>query len=297
MTPKTRLRDVLFDALAGFVALCGLLAFAVAYQRNNFQLYLAVPGALFFLAGTIRGANARGSAWLRGLAISLGGAVPVVIIKETRAAFTEHGYVPLFFAFSFLSAVAGVHCRSLMSRGRLKTAVVTVLFSAAVVGLFVAVAVPALMAKWSSKRINQPSVAFSFATPDTGAVNSSDLRGRTVVLAFWATWCPPCRQELPEVQKVYERYRENRGVAFYLVGEGWDGDTLEKQAALAAQLKLSIPLAFDSHDTAKLLGVDDLPRLLILDGEGHVRLMHGGYDESEHLAAELSKEIAQFSGN
>ena len=83
--------------------------------------------------------------------------------------------------------------------------------------------------RYDSGRVLQRSRMFR--RDYAGAVTSSHLRGRTVVLAFWATWCPPCRQELPEVQKVYDRYRENTKVAFYVVGEGWEGDTFEKQTA------------------------------------------------------------------
>ena len=55
-------------------------------------------------------------------------------------------------------------------------------------------------------------------TLDGRPVTSTDLHGRVVVLAFWATWCVPCRQELPDLEKAYEQYKQNPNVAFYAVG-------------------------------------------------------------------------------
>jgi peroxiredoxin len=152
------------------------------------------------------------------------------------------------------------------------------------------------MARWSSEQVNRPAPSFSLVTLDGKSVTSTDLRGRVVVLAFWATWCLPCRQELPDLQKVYEQYEGDSNVAFYAVGGPWGDDTAEKESTFAKQKKLNMPLAFDSHGTAQALGVSTFPSLIILDGAGRIRLVHSGYDASEHLAQHVSKEVGALVG-
>ncbi len=206
-------------------------------------------------------------------------------------AMTAQGYVPLFIVFSVLLAVAGVETRHLLARGRRRAASVVAVLSFGAVIVAIATAVPSLMARWSSEHVNRPAPAFSLATLEGKPVTSADLRGRVVVLAFWATWCVPCQQELPELQKVYEQYEGNSHVAFYAVGGPWGEDTAEKESAFARQIKLDMPLAFDSEGTGKALGVNTLPALIVLDGAGRIRMVHNGFDASEHLGRNLSKEV------
>jgi peroxiredoxin len=292
MSLRTILKSAALDVLAGFVALCFLLAFVVIYKRNDLQLFSLVTATVFFLAGLLRGASAPQNLLLKALLIGLGGAVPVVVMRVTSTAFTEQGYVPLFVAFSLSLAMAGAETRRLLARGRLRTAPLLAFLSFAAATLAVGMAIPPLMARWSSKEVNLPVPAFSLVTPDGKTVNSADLRGRVVVLAFWATWCVPCRQELPDLQKAYEQYKNNRNAAFYAVGGPWGGDSIGKEFAFASRIDLTLPLAFDSHGAAQALGVHSFPALVILDGDGHVRLIHNGYDASEHLARQVGKTVA-----
>lgn len=137
-----------------------------------------------------------------------------------------------------------------------------------------------------------PVPVFSLATPDGMNVSSADLRGRVIVLAFWATWCTPCRQELPDLQKAYSHDKGSRTAAFYAVDGPWGGDTIEKESAFAARMNLALPLAFDSHGAARrALGVYALPALVILDSEGRVRLFQNGYAPSERLGRKITAKL------
>jgi len=291
------LKHPAFGILSGLLALCLVLAFAVIQKHNDLQLFSLTTAVAFFLAGTLRGASDPENLWLNVVLISLGGVLPVYVMRVTGMAFTEQGYVPLFFAFSPCFAVAGVEASRLFLRGWPKTAVLLTLLSSATATLVIAFGIPPLMAKWSSEEINRPAPAFSFMMLDGERVTSASLRGRVVVLAFWATWCVPCRQELPELEKVYEQYKQNPNVAFYAVGGPWGGDTMDKESAFAKQMGLDLPLAFGSPETRLALQVIDFPALVILDGAGHIRLIHTGYDASEHLAQRLSKEVDVVMGN
>jgi thiol-disulfide isomerase/thioredoxin len=123
-------------------------------------------------------------------------------------------------------------------------------------------------------------------------VTSADVQGHVVVLAFWATWCVPCRQELPELQNTYDKFKGDSSVVFYAVGGPWGDDTKDKQSAFAKEIGLNLPLAFGSPETQRALGISGFPASVILDGAGHIGLVHKGYDASEHLARRVSGEVA-----
>lgn len=289
------LKSVRSDVLAGFVALCLLILFVAVSRTNDLQSFSLTTCVLFFLAGFLRGGGTAQRLWLKAVLIALGGVVPVVAMRATGTALTAQGYVSLFILFSLLVAVAGVEARRLFSRGHKPAAF---LLAAIVLGssaLAIVLATPLLVAKWSSQYINRPAPSFSFVTLDGKTVTSADLHGRVVVLVFWASWCVPCRQELPAFQETYERYKENSAVRFYAVGGPWGGDTTEKEKSFVVQMKLDLPFVFDSHGTSQDFGVSGFPSLVILDEAGRIRMVHTGYDASEHFAQHVSQEVEVLS--
>jgi len=293
---SANLKSIALDLLAGLIALFVVLVWLHVSRNNDLQRIALITAALFLLAGVLRAADMSQNPALKALVIGLGGIVPVAIMRVTRFAFTEYGYVPFFVAFSLLMAAAGAAMRHFLARGQTWSACLTALLSLTGAILAAVMLVPVLVANWSSKAINLPVSAFSLDTPDGKTVTSADLRGRVVVLAFWATWCTPCRQELPDLQKAYEHYKDDPKATFYAVGGPWEGDTIEKESAFAARLNLGLPLAFDSHGAWKMLGVRGFPALVILDGNGHVRLFHNGYDASERLARQVTTEVGVLEG-
>lgn len=158
-------------------------------------------------------------------------------------------------------------------------------------------AIPPLISACSSGKVNLPVPGFSLRTATGSTVSSADLRGRVVVLAFWATWCIPCREELPALQTAYERYSSTRNATFYAVDGPWGGDTIGQESAFAARMNVTLPLAFDLHGAARqALGVYALPAVIILDSSGHVRLFHEGYDASERLGRLVATEANLLEG-
>ena len=101
-------------------------------------------------------------------------------------------------------------------------------------------------------------------------LNFSDLKGRVVLLNFWASWCAPCVEELPVLEQLYQRYRE-RGLV--IVGVGID-DSAERLLAVAERLKLTYPnyLATDAK-VSGLYKIGGLPESLILDAQGRVAMI------------------------
>ena len=151
---------------------------------------------------------------------------------------------------------------------------------------------PPLMGKLSGQHVNLPAPEFSLTTEDGKVLTSAGLRGKVVVLAFWATWCEPCWQELPRVEKVYASYKDSRAVIFWAVNARAGGDTDEMAEAFAKKMRLGLPLAYTENANAVRLGVDGYPTLVLVDASGRVRFIHHGYDGSERLESNLAHEIA-----
>ncbi len=102
----------------------------------------------------------------------------------------------------------------------------------------------------------------------------SEYRGDVVMINFWATWCGPCRQEMPLLDELYGRYQR---VGFSLLGINIDDDS-RRAMAMVNELGVSFPVLFDEHkEVSKLYQVDAMPVTILLDREGTVRHIHHGY--------------------
>jgi peroxiredoxin len=111
--------------------------------------------------------------------------------------------------------------------------------------------------------------AVDFTLPDlAGAPQKlSDLRGKIVFLNLWATWCPPCRAEMPSMQALYERLKD-RDFAMVAVAEDTDAAAV---ASFVKELGLTFPVLLDTenHLPARL-GVTGFPETFVIDRDGQV---------------------------
>jgi peroxiredoxin len=131
------------------------------------------------------------------------------------------------------------------------------------------------------------------AKSDSGRnVRLSELRGQVVLINFWASWCSPCRQELPLLNKIYTQYRS---AGFVLLAVNVD-DNRKDADTMLKRLNLRFPTLFDGgKNVAKLYGVDTMPATLVIDRDGRVRYVHRGYYDGyerkyEQQVRELLKE-------
>ncbi|RLA31720.1 MAG: TlpA family protein disulfide reductase [Gammaproteobacteria bacterium] len=102
----------------------------------------------------------------------------------------------------------------------------------------------------------------------------SEYRGDVVMINFWATWCGPCRQEMPLLDDLYGRYQR---VGFTLLGVNIDDDS-RRAMKMIEELGVNFPVLFDeSKDVSKLYAVEAMPVTVLVDREGTVRHVHHGY--------------------
>ncbi|MGH8428607.1 MAG: TlpA family protein disulfide reductase, partial [Gammaproteobacteria bacterium] len=130
---------------------------------------------------------------------------------------------------------------------------------------------------------------------DGGTVPASALRGKTVVLAFWATWCEPCREELPQLANLYNKHwRSNPRIKFYAVDVGLGGDTPAKAKAFLEKLGINLPAAFDKGGdlSRKLRTGGVLPVRVVIAPDGVVRFRKAGYATSDAGFSTLQKAVA-----
>jgi cytochrome c biogenesis protein CcmG, thiol:disulfide interchange protein DsbE len=123
--------------------------------------------------------------------------------------------------------------------------------------------------------LNAPAPAFEAPTMEGELVSLEDLRGQVVLLNMWATWCPPCRWEMPHLQSLHEELGD-RGLA--VVGVSVDSAGSDRQVRqFLDELGITFMILRDPAERGhRLFGGYGLPITVLIDGEGIVRWRHMG---------------------
>ncbi len=115
---------------------------------------------------------------------------------------------------------------------------------------------------------------FTLRTLEGPNLRLKELRGQVVMVNFWATWCGPCRQEMPHLSRLSAKYQ---GAGFVLLGVNVDDDS-HKAADMAQKLGLKFPVLMDADKSAiSLFDVKTMPTTVLIDRSGKVRFIHDGY--------------------
>jgi len=126
----------------------------------------------------------------------------------------------------------------------------------------------------SSGMEGQPAPDFALKSSTGENLRLSEYRGDVVMINFWATWCGPCRQEMPLLDELYTRYQR---VGFNLLGVNIDDDS-RRAMKMIEELGVNFPVLFDARkEVSKLYDVEAMPVTVLVDREGTVRHVHHGY--------------------
>ena len=134
----------------------------------------------------------------------------------------------------------------------------------------------------------RPAPDFTLQTADGGQVRLAELRGQVVLLNFWATWCPPCKAEMPDLNALYQEHGPARN--FVVLGIN-DEEAQPEVEAFARRNGIRFPLALDLDGTvtARRYGVRGLPTSMIVDREGNIRDTWTGQISKAAMVARLAR--------
>ena len=128
---------------------------------------------------------------------------------------------------------------------------------------------------------------FKLTRTNGSALDLTSMRGKVLVLNFWATWCGPCRTELPLFQKTVEKYRNDPGVAFLAISTDEDRDLVQPYLK---QNNYQLPVVFadriDDH-----FNISSIPTTIILNPAGQVAFRMRGFNPNDDFVARLSEKI------
>jgi len=162
----------------------------------------------------------------------------------------------------------------------------------ATVGAILLGAAAIIAAPASAATIAQAAPDFTLPSAAGPNLRLQEQRGRVVMLNFWATWCGPCKREMPQLNRLYTKYRAS---GFVLMGVNVDDDPLNA-IGVSTKLGVQFPVVFDSaKKVSKLYDLGTMPSTVLIDRDGHVRYIHKGYkdgfeDMYDEQIAELLRE-------
>lgn len=127
-------------------------------------------------------------------------------------------------------------------------------------------------------------------------VDLYDLKGESItVLDFWTTWCKPCKKAIPQLNILYEEYKE-QGVQ--IIGINCDGPrTVAKVPGVSHSLQIKYPVLIDiNSDILNALNLSNFPTLVILDSNNKVKYMHEGFvpGDEEEIAEAIQNQLKKL---
>jgi DsbE subfamily thiol:disulfide oxidoreductase len=144
----------------------------------------------------------------------------------------------------------------------------------------VALSIAACAGQSSLPKVGQPAPELTLTMLDGSEAKLSDFRGKVVLVNFWATYCPPCRAEMPALETVYREVADKGGVVLAIDQK----ESAETVAGFVAEFGLTFPVALDQKGAAgALYGVTGIPESFIVDKDGIVRYKTIGQMDEETI--------------
>jgi peroxiredoxin len=117
---------------------------------------------------------------------------------------------------------------------------------------------------------------FTLKTLAGGNMRLQEQRGQVVLVNFWATWCGPCRKEMPHLNRIADKYKSS---GLVLLGVNVDDD-VGNASAVAAKLGVKFPVLLDTDKkVSRLYDLNSMPSTMVIDRSGKVRFVHRGYQD------------------
>lgn len=155
-----------------------------------------------------------------------------------------------------------------------------------------------MLAELRKSMLSETAPSFALLDLDGKKIDITDLKGKVVVVDFWATWCGPCIASFPGMQKMVNKYKEKPDVRFVFIDTWEKGENKEKNARdFITSNKYTFHVLMDNDDNVvSQFKVDGIPTKFVIDKEGLIRFKSVGFNGSDDkLVSELTAMIEMAS--
>lgn len=141
---------------------------------------------------------------------------------------------------------------------------------------------------------NLEAAGFALYNLDGEEIRLEDFRGKVVFLNFWATWCGPCRMEMPAMERLYGEFRDQN---FAMLAVSIDHEDAEVVAEFANSFGLSFPILLDPGESvSSMYGVHSIPTTYLINSDGIlIGIAHGARDWDNKTARNLIRALIETS--
>lgn len=127
---------------------------------------------------------------------------------------------------------------------------------------------------YAGQSLSGKATDFTLKSREGKNIKLSELRGQVVMINFWASWCGPCRQEMPLLEGLYKKYSK---LGFTILGVNVEQDSSKAKAYLR-DISVSFPILYDTKNTvSKAYKISAMPSTVMVDRDGNLRYLHHGY--------------------
>ena len=144
----------------------------------------------------------------------------------------------------------------------------------------------------ASNRQPAPEIRANFLNASNG-LSLDQMKGKVVVVDFWATWCGPCRMEIPSLVKLYNDYHPKGLEMWGLSVEGNDGQPADYFNKFISNANIQYPVGLAAMDTLKAYGINPIPTTVFIDKSGRIALAFVGGHPEEDFTGAIEKLLAE----
>lgn len=154
-----------------------------------------------------------------------------------------------------------------------------------------------MIKRFNSGRIDKEAPALDSITDLKGKpINTDKLKGKIIILDFWATWCGPCMSAFPHMQKIYDQFKDNQEVKFIILNSGWD-NTIKEARKWKQKKEYTFPIYYDEDSkVTQAFGVHGIPTTFFIDQNGKIQFKKVGF-EGKKMEPKMKLQIELLLGN